>query len=149
MSNKPSSERQRVLKALAGHPTTPQTTMTLAAATGIEGNTVRRIVHNLIIAGLAHNSGTGAPRAAAYLPGPSPQTTQQQAATQERHQGTLPARRTGPAEGEYNGAELRAFTHRPGAMDAYALPSLHNGQRIARRAPMLMGAQPTQKAGRS
>ncbi|MGB3068465.1 MAG: hypothetical protein WBC18_07955 [Ottowia sp.] len=33
----------------------------------------------------------------------------------------------------YDGAELRPFTGRPGAMDAFALPSLRFGQRIYRR----------------
>jgi hypothetical protein len=33
----------------------------------------------------------------------------------------------------YDGAELRAFEGRPGAMDAYGLPSLISGQRVWRR----------------
>lgn len=32
--------------------------------------------------------------------------------------------------GKYDGAELRAFTGRPGAMDAFSCPSLRNGKRI-------------------
>lgn len=146
--NKPSSERQRVHGTLLSQPTTPQTAMTIAAATGIDGNKVRRIVHNLMIAGLAHNSGTGSPRAAAYLPGAAPRADGPPAAARIHTPGQKPAPRTAPSDDKYTGAELRAFAHRPGAMDAYALPSLHNGQRIQRRAPMLMGAQPTQKAAR-
>lgn len=34
----------------------------------------------------------------------------------------------------YDGAELRPFTGRPGAMDAFALPSLRFGERVYRRA---------------
>lgn len=34
--------------------------------------------------------------------------------------------------GVYDGAELRAFTGRPGSMDAYDLPSLHMGQTYRR-----------------
>lgn len=35
----------------------------------------------------------------------------------------------------YNGAELLPYQGRPGAMDAYALPSLVSGQRVERAAP--------------
>lgn len=41
--------------------------------------------------------------------------------------------------GQYQGRELRAFSARPGAMDAFALPSMRNGQREPHRAPVLMG----------
>lgn len=34
--------------------------------------------------------------------------------------------------GTYDGAELRPFDGRPGAMDAYHLPSLRNGRRVRR-----------------
>lgn len=34
----------------------------------------------------------------------------------------------------YDGAELRPFEGRPGAMDAYGLPSLIQGRRVWRRA---------------
>lgn len=33
----------------------------------------------------------------------------------------------------YDGAELRPFTGRPGAMDAFSLPSLQFGERVYRR----------------
>ena len=33
-----------------------------------------------------------------------------------------------------------ASSTRPGAMDAYRVPSLQNGQRVQYRAPMLMGS---------
>lgn len=36
----------------------------------------------------------------------------------------------------YNGAELRPFSSRPGAMDAYALPSVINGVRTPRALPI-------------
>ncbi len=41
----------------------------------------------------------------------------------------------------YTGAELRPFTGRPGAMDAYSLPSLKDGKQIpaSRIKPMLVG----------
>ena len=37
--------------------------------------------------------------------------------------------------GTYLGAELQPCTHRPGAMDAYTLPSITMGRRIDRRRP--------------
>jgi hypothetical protein len=42
--------------------------------------------------------------------------------------------------GSYNGAELKPFTGRAGAMKAYEIGSIENGQQIARRAPLIMGA---------
>ena len=36
----------------------------------------------------------------------------------------------------YNGAELRPYEGRPGAMDAYQLPSVINGVRIPRALPL-------------
>jgi hypothetical protein len=37
--------------------------------------------------------------------------------------------------GRYDGAELKPFTGRPGSMDAYTLPSLDNGLRVAYSGP--------------
>jgi hypothetical protein len=37
--------------------------------------------------------------------------------------------------GRYDGAELKPFTGRPGSMDAYALPSLDNGEKTAYNGP--------------
>lgn len=44
--------------------------------------------------------------------------------------------------GRYSGTELRAFTTRPGAMDAFTLPSLVNGQPVPAHRPsaQLVGA---------
>lgn len=42
----------------------------------------------------------------------------------------------------YDGRELQPFTGRPGAMDAFALPSIHNGQIVPRCAPIIMGCTP-------
>ena len=44
----------------------------------------------------------------------------------------------------YTGAELRPYTGRPGALDAYKLPSLIDGQRVDRRPPTIMSASPAQ-----
>ena len=37
---------------------------------------------------------------------------------------------------DYTGAELKPYTGRPGAMDAYLLPSVINGVRIPRALPL-------------
>lgn len=42
-------------------------------------------------------------------------------------------------DGLYDGRELHPYCGRPGAMDAFALPSLVDGVRVPRRAPMLVG----------
>jgi hypothetical protein len=42
--------------------------------------------------------------------------------------------KTSPS-GRYDGAELKPFTGRPGSMDAYTLPSLDNGLRVAYNGP--------------
>ena len=54
---------------------------------------------------------------------------------QKRHVPTVvrdaPVRNSN-AKGTYSGAELQPFSGRPGAMDAYALPSLVGGRRVPR-----------------
>lgn len=45
----------------------------------------------------------------------------------------------------YDGAELRPFTGRPGAMHAFDLPSVQNGQRVERARPCLISSQPDKR----
>lgn len=59
----------------------------------------------------------------------------------EPYVGQVAAPRTSVVEGDYDGAELRPFTARPGAMDAFAKPSLQGGQVVERRPPVLMGSK--------
>lgn len=67
-----------------------------------------------------------------YTWGPDPTLTELPAhATQSR----LP-------QEHYDGAELRPFAARPGAMDAALLPSLRNGTRVEHHRPILMGGAP-------
>lgn len=40
----------------------------------------------------------------------------------------------------YDGADLRPFIGRAGALEAFTLPSLRNGVRVERRAPILMAS---------
>lgn len=46
--------------------------------------------------------------------------------------------RTGTMTDDYLGPELRPYEGRPGAMDAYNLPSMHNGCEVPRKRPSLM-----------
>lgn len=46
--------------------------------------------------------------------------------------------RPGTTSGYYMGAELRPYEGRPGAMDAFELPSVVNGERVPRTAPRLL-----------
>ena len=46
-----------------------------------------------------------------------------------------------PMQGFYSGAELKPYSGRPGAMDAFALPSLSAGKRIDRVQPFSMLAK--------
>lgn len=43
--------------------------------------------------------------------------------------------------GTYEGRELQPFTGRPGAMDAFRLPTLENGRRVPRKAPALISSK--------
>lgn len=92
-------------------------------------------VHNTVGTGSAHNTNIGkVPALYAWGPGPIPVTAV--APTQS----VPPAAHSSHADPrDYDGAELRPFTGRPGAMTAFALPSLIDGERVPRRAPMLIG----------
>jgi hypothetical protein len=46
-----------------------------------------------------------------------------------------------PMQGVYNGNELKPYIGRPGAMDAFSLPSMSAGKRIPRSAPVGMLAK--------
>lgn len=55
--------------------------------------------------------------------------------------GSVAGPRPAPS-GQYVGTELRPFTARPGAMDAFTKPSLVNGQEQPRVAPKIISSQP-------
>lgn len=46
--------------------------------------------------------------------------------------------KAGTTFGTYDGAELQPYSGRPGAMDAFELPSVVNGERVPRTAPRLL-----------
>lgn len=101
----------------------PMSCPQIAALAGIKLRLAQAIVGNMVQVGAAHNvnAGTSPTR---YM----------------RGSGFVAAIRTAEplTRGSYDGAELRPFSARQGAMDAFALPSLANGQRIQRKAPCIM-----------
>lgn len=129
--------RRLVMRELQHHARntrfSPQPTLGLspqqiASATGLPIQTIRTTLANMAAAGQATNAGNT--RTPLWrLPNASDQASNDMN-PMHKHAGT------------YDGAELRPYTGRPGAMDAFTLPSLANGQRVAARRPsaQLVGA---------
>lgn len=99
----------------------------------------RGIAQRLVRQGVIHNA-RGHDEMAAYLPGPAPVTRPIGAALPR---GSLWERPD--ADPHYRAPELQPYTGRPGAMRAFELPSLVNGQSVPRVAPRLIAAQPDRK----
>lgn len=155
-ANHPSPARTSVLAAIAAAGDEGTDSARVATACNLANNTAKNHIHNLHTAQQVERikdaAGcvgavyivTHAGRVALGL------ATRAEAAhtqAQAGHPHTATSR-SAPPKANYTGADLRPYTGRPGAMDAYHLPSLHNGQRHARRAPMIMGAGPQIRAGR-
>lgn len=104
----------------------PLTAAQIAARTNLAIDVVRRHIAKICIRDLAHNV-TGNKVHAAYAWGGNPATSTRP--TVEKR-----------GDGTYDGRELRAYCGRPGAMDAFTLPSLQNGKAVPRKAPILMAA---------
>lgn len=105
----------------------------VAEACGIEMDQARRLLANIAAAGDAHNAHAGMRGAALYVFGPAPRAV---AATPEQRTTSW------SNAGDYDARELQPYTGRPGAMRAFELPSLVNGERLPRTAPAIMGARP-------
>lgn len=106
----------------------------IASRTGLRADDVRVILRNCCTKGLAYNAAPGA-SIGLYAWGQPPAAPRQPGLASARH----PVR---PADQHYHGEELRPFTGRPGAMDAFSFPSVVNGQRVERVRPMLIGGKP-------
>lgn len=117
-------ERELQKHSKQGVALTPQR---LVSILGADLDLVRKILANMRKQGTAVNVGTL--HAPAYR-------------TPERRQESAPAAlanpRTVTGRGPYEGKELRPFDGRPGAMDAFLLPSVVNGQRTEPRRPVAM-----------
>lgn len=123
-----SAERIAIEKVLSAS-TTPLTRAELCASANVAPSRASVVLGNLCSSGYAHRI---APAAGEKHPrfgwgmAPAP---------------ALPSRIvTHHKPGEYTGGELQPFTGRPGAMDAFRLPSVQNGRPVERRAPVIMGS---------
>ncbi len=136
------SPGRRAVARVIRDATRPLSADQVAAATGLPMADVRMHLSNLKLAGTVVNVGTTLDAQYQHTSAAGTAYARSNASST-----TAPAApRTRMGSGTYSGAELQPYTGRPGAMDAYALPSLSNGQRVERRAPIIMGAQPVRKA---
>jgi hypothetical protein len=106
----------------------PLTVAQIAARSGVGLTLTRKKVNNCCQKGRAHNTNAdGFPGLYAWGPVPVP----------------VPARRPDHRSSSgYDGRELQPFTGRPGAMRAFELPSIQNGERVERARPCLIGMKP-------
>ena len=136
------SPGRRAVARVIREATRPLSADQVAAATGLPMADVRMHLSNLKLAGTVVNVGTTLDAQYQHTSAASTAYARSNASST-----TAPAApRSAFGSGTYTGAELQPYTGRPGAMDAYALPSLSNGQRVPRRAPIIIGAQPVRKA---
>lgn len=105
----------------------------LRSAVGIDQ--VRIHLSTLSNKNLAHNI-TPNGRPGMYLWGPAPTPVAQGAVAGSR----APLVPYSSATDSYRGGELRPYAGRPGAMVAFTLPSIVNGQPVARARPLLIAA---------
>lgn len=103
----------------------------VALATGVPLAKAREHLGNALVCGQIHRSDGGSHAGALYRHGPPPVALLAPGG---------PTPRYTPPRGSYDGKELQPYTGRPGAMRAFELPSLVNGQRIQRRGPAPIGS---------
>jgi hypothetical protein len=132
LTDRRSSERKAVETALRAAGRAGATIAEIARACGLPVDVARPIVNTIFRLGLANNL-----------------TPEHRPCTYAWHTDREPSNATGAtarvsprAKGLYDGRELQPFTGRPGAMDAFTLPSLVDGKRVPRRAPLLISAPP-------
>lgn len=99
----------------------------VAGIARVDITVARTHISNTVNKGLAYNVGT--PKGGKYVWGPRPNVPK------------MPEIRPRFREGTYDGSDLRPFTARQGAMDAYRLFSIHAGEQVERKAPYLMGSK--------
>ncbi len=139
--NHPSPERQAILKAIQLNEQLHGVGLSVRAAAlaaGVDVDTTRTAIHNMMHVGkLKRLDDHSSPRCVVYG------ATAHAAATATQGDGPDHPRNMRNTA-HYTGAELRPYTGRPGALDAYKLPSLIDGQRVDRRPPTIMSASPAQ-----
>jgi hypothetical protein len=133
--NQKSPERQLVEHALrTATPEHPTTAQHIANVSGLSLATVRVHVSNCVNADLAYNVNGVGQVGAAYAWGIRPDP---------RRGGNYAQPRDGIPSGRYTGEKPAPTRH--GAMDAYGLPTLSNGERIERKRPFIIGARAEQR----
>ena len=130
--------RQAVEKVLIAARGTPLPIRIIASRCGIQAEDARMHVANCVAKGAAHNVAPGAQNGL-YVWGPQPAPARPPEAATPRRLVTV------DHDPHYHGAELRPFTGRPGAMDAFGFPSLVNGVAVPRVRPVIISAQPELK----
>lgn len=115
----------------AGTVANPLSSDQIAARSGVALAQARVHIYNTVSHGHAHNTAPGQQPALYAWGAPLPKAS-------GHAQPRIPA---SISPGDYAGAELRPFDGRPGAMVAFSLPSLVDGQRVPRRAPVIIGGR--------
>ncbi len=123
-----SAERQAIQAALAAADE-PLTAEQIATRSGVAVPAVRQHLSNICARGDAHRVAWRCGRRT-FAAGPSPHAAAS----------FMPVRPS-TVDGIYEGRELLPYTGRPGAMQAFDLPSLVNGVRVARRRPQLVSTE--------
>jgi hypothetical protein len=113
----------------------PLSAAQVAARCDVDIKMVRNIANKLSNKDQLHNARPGV-KPALYVWGPEAPAKPRSKAV------ATPSCRTRIGSGTYDGAELRPFAGRPGAMVAFDLPSLVDGHRLPHHAPMLLGGKP-------
>jgi hypothetical protein len=106
----------------------------IASITGLSMSLVRTHVSNCVNTHLAHNVNKTGQVGAAYAWGMRPDP---------RRGGNYAQPRDGIPSGRYTGEKPAPI--REGAMEAYGLPTLSNGERIERKRPFIIGARAEQR----
>lgn len=133
---RPQSEERKAVEAVlrsatAARPVTPEG---VAQRTGLDLSVARLQINKIVTRGMAYNLTPGGGRNGKYAWGADPATVRRS---------EPPPMQTGE---RYDGAELKPFQGRPGAMQAFTLPSLQNGESVPRKPPCIISAAPGGKA---
>jgi hypothetical protein len=130
LNNKKSPERLAVEAAMqTTTPEFPLTPLEIAELTNLHVTVVRAQLANLRSLDKVYSTQPGKLNGG-YVWGCKPAEPKE----------NVPTPRVRIGDGIYDGAELRRIPVRPGAMDAYSLPSLQSERSVERRRPMLMGS---------
>jgi hypothetical protein len=123
----PKSREREAVESVLQAARTPLDANQIATRSGANVNRVRVALNHLLTDNRIHRRDPLRDRLHRYAWGPAPVV----------HATVLSSR---TPKGEYDGRDLQPYAGRPGALHAFTLPSLHNGERTERRTPMLLGS---------